>query len=296
MIQVKCPIDAENILEFEEFISFQNEIKWIITSNNSSKSHFISGYFITLKIAQDEWENLTKAHSFLPHAGHPEFVELDDCSWRQSYKYHQKPWNFNGIHWVPAWEKSTYTIPKGDQSLFLDSDMAFGTSDHPSTRLCLIAILEFITKKSPDQNSTSVIDAGCGSGILALTAAKLGCKPIFAFDNDPLAIRVSLENADRNGLGEAIEVRLLDLEIALKNRFADLIVANLLSSILCRYAPQLVDALHPSGLLVLSGIQKMEVNGTLDSFRERIGVRGKNYTFSISSIENWSSIVISKPS
>lgn len=295
MIQVKCPINAERLGEFEEFRALYNETQWIIIDENSSKAHFISGYFNTLKIAQDKWAHLTNAYSSLPLPDTPEFIELDDRSWNQSYKDHQKPWNFKGMHWIPEWEKNTYHLPKDDHALYLDSGMAFGSSDHPSTRLCLIALLEFMAKKNSNQGFTSVIDSGCGSGILALTAAKLGCDPIFAFDKDPVAIRVSRENADRNGLREAIEVKLLDLEIALKNRFADLIFANLLSSILCRFAPQLMDALHPSGLLVLSGIQKKEVSETLGSFRKRIGLRGKDCTFSVSSIDDWSSILISRP-
>jgi len=99
-----------------------------------------------------------------------------------------------------------------------------------------------------------VIDAGCGSGILALSAAKLGFQQIYGFDNDPEATRVSNENAVANNLDGRVEFAVGDLVSGLANRSGELVLANIQADILMRFAGELVASIAAGGQLVLSGI------------------------------------------
>jgi ribosomal protein L11 methyltransferase len=112
----------------------------------------------------------------------------------------------------------------------------------------------------------SVIDAGCGSGILALTAAVLGCHPVYAFDRDPLAVEVTNENLERNLLSGKVEVLEAGLEAGLKDRRACILVANIQADVLMIYADNLVQAWDPSGVMILSGILAKEYERVEDAF------------------------------
>ncbi|MGF1451342.1 MAG: 50S ribosomal protein L11 methyltransferase, partial [Opitutales bacterium] len=115
----------------------------------------------------------------------------------------------------------------------------------------------------------SVIDAGCGSGILAVSAAKLGFRGIYAFDQDPEAATVTRENTERNNLEPtALEVRQAGLEDGLAGRRADLILANIISDVLVIYREPLVAATAPGGWLALSGILAPEADEVRERFVE----------------------------
>jgi ribosomal protein L11 methyltransferase len=104
-----------------------------------------------------------------------------------------------------------------------------------------------------------VIDAGCGSGILALSAAKLGYANIAAFDNDPLAVEVSRENAELNQLTGRIDFYEGDLITGLAGRQADVLLANIQADVLMKFSRELLGALSPGGVLILSGILASEL-------------------------------------
>lgn len=104
----------------------------------------------------------------------------------------------------------------------------------------------------------SVIDAGCGSGILALSAVRLGFGRVAAFDNDPEAVRVSVENGELNGLANRVEFYVGDLISGLAGRSADVVLANIQADVLMRFARELLAAVAPGGWLVLSGILARE--------------------------------------
>ena len=123
---------------------------------------------------------------------------VGDADWRESYKAHFHAWQFGRLHWVPVWQRDTFQLPAGDAVLWLDPGLAFGTGNHETTRLCierLVAIEQALPARGWRRETARVIDAGCGSGILALSAALLGFKHVIGFDNDPEAVRVSGENA-----------------------------------------------------------------------------------------------------
>lgn len=135
--------------------------------------------------------------------------------------------------------------------LVLDSGNAFGTGQHPSTRLALRALSEVMMIETMFPGK--VLDVGCGSGILALSSARAGASHVLGIDISPEAVAVARRNVLANGLAERIEIsdQLFDQITA---NF-DLITANLTASVLMRLAPQFVDRLSHRGLLIVAGIQ-----------------------------------------
>ena len=137
-----------------------------------------------------------------------------------------------------------------DVVLDLDPGMAFGTGLHPTTRLCLIA-LESLADRGRLRGAR-VLDVGCGSGILAIAAAKLGAASVVGIDVDPIAVEATLANAATNGLSGRISARLGSLPSGLPP--FDVVSANLIASLLVELAPALAAELRRHGTLVSSGI------------------------------------------
>lgn len=137
-----------------------------------------------------------------------------------------------------------------DIVLDLDPGMAFGTGLHPTTRLCLVA-LEWLADRGR-LGGARVLDVGCGSGILAIAAAKLGAASVLGVDVDPIAVEATLANAATNGLSDHISTRLGSLPTG--DPPFDVVSANLIASLLVELAPGLAAELRPGGALVSSGI------------------------------------------
>jgi ribosomal protein L11 methyltransferase len=213
---------------------------------------------------------------------------LADRDWRDSYKAHFKPWQFGRLHWVPVWERETFRAPTGDEVLWLDPGLAFGTGNHETTRLCVERLVRLSEGESRNR---AVIDAGCGSGILALSAALLGFSDIVAFDNDAEAVRVSQENAALNNLGDRVRFFSADLSAGLAGRTAGILLANIQADVLVRFAAELVAAVAPGGTLVLSGILAVERDATRHNF-EAIA-RGWNCESRI--MGEWSDLMLYRP-
>jgi ribosomal protein L11 methyltransferase len=166
---------------------------------------------------------------------------------------------------VPVWERESYDVPAGELVLWMDPGMAFGTGNHESTRLCCERLVAFAGERGANGR---VIDAGCGSGILALSAARLGFARVMAFDNDPLAVDISRENSELNGLAGRVEFRTAELAAGLAGRYADLVLANIQADVLARHARELCGAVAPGGRLVLSGILARERDSLAEVFRQ----------------------------
>lgn len=166
---------------------------------------------------------------------------LEDKDWVREWMDQFKPVRFGERLWVvPSW----LAPPEPDAiHLLLDPGLAFGTGDHPTTALCLTWL------SNHDLSGKTVIDFGCGSGILACAAAKLGAKRVIGTDIDPQAMHASAQNAQQNKV--ELELYLPDQMPALK---AEIVIANILFNPLKSLAPQLLTLLAPNGLLVMSGI------------------------------------------
>ncbi len=218
----------------------------------------------------------------------PAIRTLADADWRDSYKAHFRAWSFGRLHWVPVWERENFTLPPGHAVLWLDPGLAFGTGNHETTRLCverLVALAEEHGTKG------RVIDAGCGSGILALSAALLGFQDVVGFDNDPEAIRVSEENAACNGLTGRVRFAVGDLVTGLAGRHAEIVLANIQADVLQKFAAELVASVAPHGTLVLSGILANENSQVRTTF-ERLT---PNWVVNARVMGEWSDVVLTQP-
>ncbi|MCL5779376.1 MAG: 50S ribosomal protein L11 methyltransferase [Firmicutes bacterium] len=145
----------------------------------------------------------------------------------------------------PSWEE--YTPPDGRVVLELDPGMAFGCGNHPTTAMCM-EFLEGIIK-----GGETVADVGTGTGILAITSAKLGAARVFAVDLDEVAVNVARENARLNKVEDKVEVlhgNLLDQV----NRPVDIVIANIVANVIIVLAPDVLRILKPGGTFITSGI------------------------------------------
>lgn len=175
--------------------------------------------------------------------------------WRESWKRHFRPLDIGGRLLVrPSWSRRRPV--RGQVEVVLDPGLSFGTGQHPTTEFCLRELVRRRSAGAP----VSLLDVGTGSGILALAAARLGYRPVEAFDFDPEAVRVARENAALNGL--ARDVRIVRRDVATlgpsPRRRYDVVCANLTADLLRRHANRLVGQLVPGGRLVLSGILAAE--------------------------------------
>jgi len=162
----------------------------------------------------------------------------------------------------PAWK--AYSGKKGDCIIEVDPGMAFGTGEHATTRACL-SLIDECQKKCPE---ASFFDAGCGSGILAIAAAKLGFKPVVAIDNDPLAVKAAKINCVRNNVSGRVDCRTADV---LRFRSAmkySVIAANLFANVLVRSADNLVSLLDRNDdcCLILAGVLDKQYRQVAQAF------------------------------
>ncbi len=179
----------------------------------------------------------------------PVYRQVDEQDWADAWKVHYHPVKI-GRHIMirPLWVEME--IAPEDVEIALDPGMAFGTGTHPTTQLCLEA-LEDLTKPN-----MSVLDLGCGSGILAIGAAKLGASPVIGIDNDAVAVESALMNIEQNGVADKIEVREGSLaNVVESGETFDLIVVNILARIIIAMCSQgLGDTVKQGGLAIFSGI------------------------------------------
>jgi ribosomal protein L11 methyltransferase len=169
---------------------------------------------------------------------------VEEQVWERAWMDSFHPMCFGKRLWIyPSWHE----IPADDSvKLLLDPGLAFGTGTHPTTALCL----EWLDGQ--DLNGADVLDYGCGSGILAIAALKLGASNAVATDIDPQALLATLDNAERNSINPA-QLHTCYPEQSPKQTYA-IVMANILAGPLVELAPVLLAALAPGGQLVLSGI------------------------------------------
>ncbi len=257
MIEARIVIDPELAQVLEDAFCEDYQEIWMLHENWKTREQQLRGYFVSQEQLDAEWAAL---RARVPGLGEiSETLMMEDADWKEAYKLHFKPWSERGLHWVPIWEKDTYSLPPSEQIVYLDPGMAFGTGNHETTRLCVRRLLDARDRWAGAQASKSVMDAGCGSGILAISAAKLGFGQLFGFDNDPDSVRISIENAALCEEQGRIDFQWMDLVQGLEDRKADLLLVNILGDVLCAHATLLCGAVLPGGELVLSGILAHEI-------------------------------------
>ncbi len=157
-------------------------------------------------------------------------------------------------------------VPKGVLPIRIEAGMAFGTGHHETTARCLGALSDLAKKR----RYANVLDLGCGTGLLAIGAAKLWKRRVIASDIDPVAVEVTRENARANGVSSLVSASIADglASPALASHAPyDLIIANILAEPLTRLAPSIARTLAPGGSLVLSGLLRWQENLVLCFYR-----------------------------
>lgn len=189
-----------------------------------------------------------------------QFETLEDKAWEREWMDNFHPMQFGQRLWIcPSWRE----IPDPSAvNVMLDPGLAFGTGTHPTTALCLTWL------DGQNLEGKTVIDYGCGSGILAISALKLGAKRAIGIDIDPQALQASKENAKRNGVDDKLELYLANNEP--KEAIADVVVANILAGPLTSLEPKLTLLLMKNGQLGLSGILSDQSDQVMTAYQKNI--------------------------
>jgi ribosomal protein L11 methyltransferase len=230
---------------------------------------------VTLVASFEGGDDARAAVAELPQEWSPRIEEVVGDAWRDEWKRHFEPFRLCGTLVVrPPWRE--YEPGPGEEVLVLEPGRAFGTGLHETTSL----VAEVMA--GHDMRGAHLLDVGCGSGILALAALKLGAASARAVDVDPDAVLVARENAERNGLAHEVVADETPVQ-ALVERY-EVVLANIEAKTLVELAPALVARVKPGGLLVLSGIlapavapaQLSDVRAAYGAMREeRVVTRGE---------------------
>ncbi|MFJ5474182.1 50S ribosomal protein L11 methyltransferase [Pectobacterium carotovorum] len=185
--------------------------------------------------------------------------QLEDKDWEREWMDNFHPMQFGKRLWIcPSWRE----IPDPTAvNVMLDPGLAFGTGTHPTTALCLQWL------DGLDLEGKTIIDFGCGSGILAIAALKLGAARAIGIDIDPQAIQASRDNAQRNGVSERLELYLPKDQPA--DLSADVVVANILAGPLRELAPLISDLPKAGGHLGLSGVLATQADGVAEAYADK---------------------------
>jgi ribosomal protein L11 methyltransferase len=207
-----------------------------------------------------------------------EIRRIDDQDWVRSTQSQFEPIPIGQrLVITPSWHADS-AATSARIPIVLDPGLAFGTGSHPTTRLCLQWLECHIG------GGESVIDYGCGSGILAIAAAKLGARSVVAIDIDPQALLAATDNAQRNRVEVAVRAT-----GGPPPAQADVVVANILSSPLKLLAPMLTALVRPGGQLVLSGVLERQVDEVSSAYRDLMPMRAHAV------MDGWACLVASKP-
>lgn len=201
------------------------------------------------------------------HNGNHRVEILEDKDWEREWMRHYQPMRFGERLWVcPSW----IDPPEPEAvNLLLDPGLAFGTGTHPTTALCLTELAGMSLL------DTTAVDYGCGSGILAVAALKLGATRVLGVDNDPQALVASRDNAQRNQLAAARLPVALPQEVDRQawEHSADVVIANILSGPLMELADTLLHFLRPGGTLLLSGLLRSQADVLCEHYADRLTLR-----------------------
>jgi ribosomal protein L11 methyltransferase len=181
---------------------------------------------------------------------------IEDRIWERVWLEHFKPMRFGRRLWICP-DGQSVTDSEG-VIVQLDPGLAFGTGTHPTTALCL----EWLDTQ--DLQGKTIIDYGCGSGILAIAALRLGADSALAVDHDPQALQATRENAEKNGVSDRITTQLPD-EVSAQP--TDVLLANILAEPLLQLAEILAGLVKPGGAMALSGILAEQEEALKDRYQ-----------------------------
>ena len=186
-----------------------------------------------------------------------ETQEIDGEMWREKWKENFKPIRIKNLTIVPEWME--YKRAKDEKIVLLNSNMAFGTGEHETTFMCLDYLTKYVKPNSV------VLDVGCGSGILGISACKLGAKEVLMTDIDECAIVATNQNLELNKVtnGKALLKNLLD-DNTVKG---DIIVCNIMAEVLISFAKNLKNNIVEGGIVILSGILNDRLDKVVNEYQ-----------------------------
>ena len=185
--------------------------------------------------------------------------EVKEEDWANNWKEFYKPFRVTEkIVIKPSWEE--FDKKEDDIIVELDPGMAFGSGDHETTSMCIKLIDKYLTE------DMSVIDVGCGSGILSIVASKLGAKNIFAVDLDEIAVKATNENLKLNKI-ENVEVAHGNL-LEMTNKKADLVIANIVAQVIIMLNNDIKNHINDGGIYIMSGIINERLDEVLESLKD----------------------------
>ncbi len=243
---------VENGVVIEQTLIPEDEQAFDPTRAFTVRAFFSSAQREQLQRAQEHLWHLAQLRAMST----PCVRELPEEDWAEAWKKHYTILHI-GKHLVikPSWLE--YAPQPGDVVIELDPGMAFGTGLHPTTRLCMSALEEY------QRDAPRVLDVGTGSGILAITAAKLGAREILALDTDIVAVETATRNVALNRVEHIVRVARGSLDETC-NQF-DVICINILADVIVELAPALARATNRDGLVIASGILDYQADDVVDA-------------------------------
>ena len=226
-------------------------------SQNFNEAYSTFTVTVNSLIKPQEFISKIKKDTEIELIDHGNISFIDDKDWlKHTQGFHQSI-KINNKLWIcPTWGK---IIDKKAINIIIDPGLAFGTGNHPTTQLCL----RWITRNA--KFKTSLLDYGCGTGILGITAYQIGIKYVTGVDIDENALEIAYENSINNN-----SKLMIDFPYNLGNKKFDIVIANILKNPLINIKYKLINYLKKNGNLVLSGIQKSEIENVKEEYHKLI--------------------------
>ena len=260
----------EDKKEFEEFLE-NNKETWDLVDEDLKKKNIETNVKVYILEDESQAEKIEEIKNMLNRlkASDSEdifgslnmtFNDIKEEDWANNWKKYFKPFNVGKKLLIkPTWEECDNK--ENRIILEIDPGASFGTGSHETTKMCLIGLEDYM--KEGDE----VIDVGCGSGILSIAAAKLGCKHVTVVDIDPMCIETSSYLSKINSVSDKFDVFIGDLAEKVDVQ-ADVVVANIFAHIIRRLTPDTKRILKKGGIFISSGIIKETVDTVIDSYKE----------------------------
>lgn len=289
--QVKAVYEADNPDLAEELVSdlfFSHNVKGVVcgmpgpeTASSFQPARHVTGYVPRNRQGDDTVRAILSGTDRLEKLGiKVNFTcsTIDEEDWSESWKEHFHVTRITDTLVVkPEWR--SHPAGEGEIVIEIDPGMAFGTGTHPTTRLCMKMLEAHL------QKGDRVLDVGTGSGILLITAAKLGAAGLYGIDNDPIAVSTAGENLIKNGLSrDFFHLSHHTIDDMPPERY-DIILANILAEVIVEILPEIGKRLEPEGTAILSGIIEEKKGWILSCLAEN-GLRA----VSVEQEEEWVAI------